>query len=213
LFPTTAHAITRTDVLTRAHSWVVRKVTYSQTSRYAGYRRDCSGFVSMAWQLGRSYTSRTIQAVATRIPLSQLRPGDAVHTPGHVALFVAWANRARTRFVAMEEAQWGSPALHHVVSLERGSTALRYRRITDGPLIAAAAPLTGVSSRMAPAAFGSFGTTASAETSGAADTTAAASVSSTGTAAASALTGTAPTLFFVPASHPAGAFALVPLLL
>jgi hypothetical protein len=145
LLPTTAHAITRTAVLDRAHGWVAKKVRYSQSSSFAGYRRDCSGFVSMAWKLGRSYTSRTIQAVAVRIPLSHLRPGDAVHTPGHVAIFVKWANKARTAYVAMEESSWGRPALHHVRSLGRGATALRYRGIQEAPLVAAELPLTGAS--------------------------------------------------------------------
>jgi len=145
LLPTTAHAITRTDVLNRAHGWVAKKVRYSQSSTFAGYRRDCSGFVSMAWKLGRSYTSRTIHSVAVRIPLSHLRPGDAVHTPGHVAIFVKWANKARSAYVAMEESTWGRPALHHVRPLGRGATALRYHGIEEAPLVAAELPLTGVS--------------------------------------------------------------------
>lgn len=145
LLPSTAHAITRTDVLTRAHTWVVKKVRYSQSSTFAGYRRDCSGFVSMAWKLGRSYTSRTIHKVAVHIPLAHLQPGDAVHTPGHVAIFVRWKNKARGLYVAMEESSWGKPALHHVRKLGPSAIALRYRHIVDNPIIPAALPLTGVS--------------------------------------------------------------------
>jgi hypothetical protein len=143
LFPTPALAITRGDVLARAHSWVAKRVMYSQSSSHGGYRRDCSGFVSMAWRLSTSYTSRTISAVAKRIPISQLRAGDAVHIPGHVTLFVAWKNKAKRTYVAMEEAQSGMPALHHVLTMERGATALRYRRIIDPPpVIAVTAPST-----------------------------------------------------------------------
>jgi hypothetical protein len=211
LFPTTAHAITRTDVLSRAHTWVARKVTYSQTSHFAGYRRDCSGFVSMAWQLGRSYTSRTIHAVATRVPLSKLRPGDAVHTPGHVALFVKWTNKAHTRYVAMEESTWGHPAMHHVRPLGRGATGLRYRHISDGSIVVAAAPLTGVSPPPSLGGIGAADAIPSAVVSASADATAAASVLTTGTAAASLLTSAAPTLFFAPGSQPIGTFALIPL--
>lgn len=152
LFPTSAFAISRTSVLTRAHSWVAKRVTYSQRAHYAGYRRDCSGFVSMAWQLGRSYTSSTIHSVARHIPLSKLRPGDAVHTPGHVAIFVRWANKAHTRYVAMEESLRGRPALHHVRALGHKATGLRYRRIVEDPiLVAAVEPLTGVSAGVADA--------------------------------------------------------------
>ena len=213
LFPTTAHAITRTTVLDRAHTWVAKKIIYSQTSWYAGYRRDCSGFVSMAWKLGRSYTSRTIHAVATRVPLAKLRPGDAVHTPGHVALFVKWANKAHTRYLAVEESTWGHPAMHHVRSLGRGATGLRYRHISDTPIAAAAAPLTGVSTPAASANLGSsLNATASIVATGSGDATAAAPVLFTGTAAASLLASAAPTLGFAPASQPVWAFALVPLL-
>jgi len=133
--PAPAAAITRTQVLTRAHSWVVKRVIYSQRARYAGYRRDCSGFVSMAWHLKTSYTSRSIHVVARRIPISKLRPGDAVHTPGHVAIFVRWKNKARRTYVAMEESLRGRPAMHHVRSLGRSATALRYRRIVDAPVL------------------------------------------------------------------------------
>jgi len=144
--PATAHAITRDAVLDRAHNWVAKKVRYSQSSTFGGYRRDCSGFVSMAWKLGRSYTSTTIRSVAKRVPLSKLKPGDAIRTPGHVAIFVKWANRARTRYVAMEQSTWGRPALRHVRSVGRGATGLRYRRITEkARVLVASAPLTGVS--------------------------------------------------------------------
>ncbi len=136
--PAPATAITRSEVLSRAHSWVAKRVIYSQSARYAGYRRDCSGFVSMAWHLGTSYTSRTIHTVAKRIAISQLRPGDAVHTPGHVAIFVRWKNKAKRTYIAMEEASWGSPALHHVRTIGRGASALRYRKITDAPVLVAA---------------------------------------------------------------------------
>ena len=136
--PAPAAAITRTQVLTRAHSWVAKRVIYSQRAHYAGYRRDCSGFVSMAWRLKRSYTSRSIHNVARRVALSKLRPGDAVHTPGHVAIFVRWKNKAKRTYVAMEESRWGHPAMRHVRSLGRHATALRYRRIVETPVLVAA---------------------------------------------------------------------------
>ena len=145
LFPAPASAITRSTILTRAHHWVTKKVHYSQSKYYGGYRRDCSGFVSMAWKLGRSYTSSTIHKVARHVPLKRLLPGDSVHTPGHVTIFVAWANRARTRYVAMEESTWGKPARHHVRSLGRHATGLRYRHLTTpAPRPVAAKPAPGV---------------------------------------------------------------------
>jgi hypothetical protein len=201
LFPSGAHAITRTEVLSRADGWVAKRVMYSQTSHFAGYRRDCSGFVSMAWRLGRSYTSRTIHSVATRVPLSKLRPGDAVRTPGHVALFGRWANRAHTRYVAMEETRWGRPAMQSVRALGRHATGLRYRRIEENLLVVAAMPLTGVSGLPSVLTTGSCDATASVPLGGSANETAAAPVDFTKAAAASLLTDAAPTLFFAPVSQ------------
>ncbi len=198
LFPTTAHAITRAKVLDRAHHWVAKKVTYSQNSTFAGYRRDCSGFVSMAWKLGRSYTSRTIHAVAVRIPLAKMQPGDAVHTPGHVAIFVKWANKAHSRYVAMEESTWGRPALKHARPLGRGAKGLRYRHIAKAKPQLVAPPLTGVS----PIAAGTVAPSGNA--------TAAASVLATQATAAFLSTDAAPTLFVASASQPLGLLALVP---
>jgi len=95
----------------------------------------------MAWRLKRSYTSRTIHRVAKRVRISNLRPGDAVRTPGHVAIFVKWKNKSRRTYYAMEESRWGRPALHRVKTMRRGAVALRYRRITNPPrVIAAVAP-------------------------------------------------------------------------
>jgi hypothetical protein len=145
LLPATAHAITRTDVLDRAHTWVAKKVHYSQRSSFGGYRRDCSGFVSMAWRLGRSYSSRTIHAVASHIPLSKLQPGDAVHTPGHVAIFVSWANKKHSRYVAMEETSPGHSAARRVRSLGHHASGLRYHGLTDDVVLVAAAPDPGTS--------------------------------------------------------------------
>lgn len=136
LIPTPASAISRTDVLTRAQTWVKKRVRYSQRSYFAGYRRDCSGFVSMAWRTGRSYTSSTLRRVAKHIPLSKLKPGDAVHTPGHVAIFVRWKSKARGLYVAMEESSWGKPALRRVRKLGHNATGLRYHRITEPVLVA-----------------------------------------------------------------------------
>jgi hypothetical protein len=143
LTPATASAITRSTILARAHVWVKKRVHYSQSSYYQGYRRDCSGFVSMAWRLRTSYTSSSIHAVAKRVALRRLMPGDAVHTPGHVAIFVKWANKKHTRYLAMEESTWGRPALRHVRSLGHGATGLRYRKVTNPPRPVPAPPSAG----------------------------------------------------------------------
>ena len=122
-----------------------------------------------------------------------------------------WANKAHTRYVAMEEAQRGRPAFHHVRPIGRRATGLRYRHITEDPIVAVAASPAGVSAGPALASIASLDASGSIIASASADATAAASVLATGTATVSALASAAPTLVFAPASRPAGALALVPL--
>jgi hypothetical protein len=137
MVPAQAHAITREDILRRAHGWVRKGVIYSQVKYYRGYRRDCSGFVSMSWAAKRSYTTRTIGRVSHRIRMSSLRPGDAVLTPGrHVALFVKWKSKRHRTYVAMEEASRGKPAFHRVRHIRRGDHAIRYDRVHRKVLVA-----------------------------------------------------------------------------
>ncbi|NTU72357.1 MAG: hypothetical protein HGB10_11150 [Coriobacteriia bacterium] len=128
-----AHAIDRKTVLKRANRWVSKRVMYSQSRKYGGYRRDCSGFVSMSWKLKRSYTSSSIRSQAKRIKTSKLKPGDMIRRPGHVEIFGGWKNKKKRTYVSYEESSWGKPALRHVQKLHRGSTAWRYKRIKDKP--------------------------------------------------------------------------------
>jgi hypothetical protein len=137
IVPAQASAITRADILRRAHGWVRKGIIYSQVKYYRGYRRDCSGFVSMSWAAKRSYTTRTIHRVSHRIRMSSLRPGDAVLTPGrHVALFVKWKSKRHRTYVAMEEASRGKPAFHRVRRIRRGDRAIRYDKVRRPVLVA-----------------------------------------------------------------------------
>ena len=128
-----AHAITRTEVLARANSWIKKHIRYSQSSYYQGYRRDCSGFVSMAWKLKTSYTSSDIGSVAHKISWTKLKPGDAVRRSGHVEIFDGWKNKRKHQYWALEESSWGLPALRKVKQFKSGYTALRLRGIKDAP--------------------------------------------------------------------------------
>jgi hypothetical protein len=103
-----ASAITRSEVLSRAKSWVDAGVLYDQGSYYGGYRQDCSGYVSMAWSLGSSYVTWTLPNVAHLITKDQLLPGDALldnlspTAYQHVLLFRGWADSAHTSYYAYE---------------------------------------------------------------------------------------------------------------
>ncbi|TDB37967.1 MAG: cell wall-binding repeat-containing protein [Actinobacteria bacterium] len=110
-------AMSRSLVMARAQRWVDLAIPYSQTtyrdldgkvvSYGSGYRTDCSGFVSMAWNTFKpGYSTRTLNQTATRITKEALQPGDALVAYNyHAVIFGGWANPERTKFY---EYQMGS---------------------------------------------------------------------------------------------------------
>ncbi len=129
--PAPASAITRQKIIKRANYWVKKRVPYSQHSTYRGYRRDCSGFVSMSWKLGKSYSTSDISRRAKRIKVSSLKPGDAVLIPGrHVSIFGGWKNKRKRTYYALEETTWGSHAKKRVRKIPHGARALRRKGVT-----------------------------------------------------------------------------------
>lgn len=132
-----AAAITRNSVLSRAQVRVDSPVKYSQTKYYAGYRTDCSGYVSMAWKTGTSWNTRTFHNVTHRIKVSQLQPGDAMLRKGyHIRLFYGWLDDARTYYVAYESADKkiaGVRIRSIADDLASGYVPVRYDRIAASP--------------------------------------------------------------------------------
>jgi hypothetical protein len=104
--PAAATAITRDEVLARAKLWVEAGVAYDQGKFTGGYRQDCSGYVSMAWNLGKNYGTTTLPEVSHQITKDELLPGDVLldnQSPDqHVLIFRAWANAAHTSYYAYE---------------------------------------------------------------------------------------------------------------
>ncbi len=111
-------AMSRSLVMARAQHWVDLDIPYSQTtyrdldgrvvSYGAGYRTDCSGFVSMAWNTFKpGYSTRTLNQTATQITKEALQPGDALVAYNyHAVIFGGWVpDTNRTRFY---EYQMGS---------------------------------------------------------------------------------------------------------
>ncbi|MEJ2853472.1 MULTISPECIES: hypothetical protein [unclassified Saccharothrix] len=143
--------ITRSEVLKRAHSWVQASVPYSQfgtyTNEYGTYRRDCSGFISMAWGLSpsgmSSPTTWTLPNYSTWLnSLDDLKPGDAIdEVNSHVVLFVRWTDASRTAAVVYESTSFGGPEGPYPGAIERtwsrsslesgGYRPLRYNGIVD----------------------------------------------------------------------------------
>jgi len=131
-----AYAITRDSVLARAQRWIDLSVPYSQSRYYGGYRTDCSGFASMAWQTGSSWTTRSLYKVSRPIAAADLRPGDAMLKAGyHVRVFYGWADPAHTAYVTYE--QTGPTTKSSIkslgIDLAYGYVPYRYKKIADGP--------------------------------------------------------------------------------
>ncbi|MGZ3143336.1 hypothetical protein ACVDFE_15345 [Lentzea chajnantorensis] len=121
--------ITRSEVLARSRTWISARVPYSQSdcfgNKYGAYRTDCSGYVSMAWGLRISYTTHILEQVAHRIDWEDLRPGDALNDRlNHVALFIGWADAAKTRPIVREQA--GPDGSRPVQRVWSAATASRY---------------------------------------------------------------------------------------
>ena len=152
--------ITRTEVLARATNWYNRRhdsdLTYSMSAktwdvgRTRQYRRDCSGFIDMAWHLNSDPNTDGLDdsGLTTPISRSELLPGDLLNDrvdndggryPYHAILFGGWENSAKTRFWyysfgstpvdKVTGASFGDATLSgHATSQYR---ALRYRKIAD----------------------------------------------------------------------------------
>ncbi len=135
--------ITRTQVIDRARTWL-GTVWYSQTACYQqgqppcqvpSYRQDCSGYVSMAWNLGFSRYTGNLTEVMTTIPRQDLKPGDVLfrrdNSVQHVALFVRWADGGRP--VVWEEYSTGHTAEERTWSASWAGTfqPYRYNNIRD----------------------------------------------------------------------------------
>ena len=99
-----AFGLTRDEVIGRAQRWVDLGVSYSQVHEFESYRQDCSGMVSMAWRLDRSYSSRTLEPHGIRISRDELQPGDMLlKYDYHANIFYKWANAEHTWYWALEQ--------------------------------------------------------------------------------------------------------------
>ncbi|GAA3770438.1 peptidoglycan-binding protein [Streptomyces phyllanthi] len=102
---------TRSEIMNRAGKWISSAVPYSMTAYWRdGYRQDCSGFVSMAWNLGRNEWTGSLDKFGVRISKEELQPGDMLlfHNPqdpqdgSHVVLFGGWTDSSHTYYTAYE---------------------------------------------------------------------------------------------------------------
>ncbi|MBV1937365.1 peptidoglycan-binding protein [Streptomyces sp. BV286] len=104
----------RAEIINRAKEWVAAQVPYSMSAYWSdGYRQDCSGFVSMAWNLGGNEWTGSLDKYAVRIPREELQPGDMLlfHNPAdpekgsHVVIFGGWTDYTQSHYIAYEQAR------------------------------------------------------------------------------------------------------------
>ncbi|MET9383402.1 peptidoglycan-binding protein [Streptomyces sp. NPDC002928] len=105
-------ATTRAEIINRARKWIDADVPYSMDAYWSdGYRQDCSGFVSMAWNLPGNESTGSLERYGERIPKAELQPGDILlfHNPAdpekgsHVVLFGGWTDYTHTYYNAYEQ--------------------------------------------------------------------------------------------------------------
>ena len=113
----------RKALLERAFAWIDAGVMYSQTSSHQGFRTDCSGYVSMAWEENTAFNTAGFAPFDTSVSktlsgYSQLLPGDALNKVPreHMFLFGGWANGAHSEMIILEESHTGAPAMMKVVA-------------------------------------------------------------------------------------------------
>ncbi len=109
-----ATSTTRTEIINRAKKWVAAQVPYSMSTYWPdGYRQDCSGFVSMAWNLGQNEWTGSLAQYGVRISRDELLPGDILlfhnradpRKGSHVVIFGGWTNYMHTHYLAYEAAR------------------------------------------------------------------------------------------------------------
>jgi len=104
-------AVTRAEIIARAKTWANARVPYSQHAFRDGYRTDCSGYVSMAWQTNRNYWTGDLHTIGVPIAHHELRPGDMLlfhnpadpHTGSHVVIFDRWTGGVGGDFLIYEQ--------------------------------------------------------------------------------------------------------------
>jgi hypothetical protein len=140
--------ITRAQIIARAQVWVQQQVPYSQTEWHKNqngiYRQDCSGYVSMAWDLNQNtdFWTGNLNLVSHTIPAAEMLPGDILLSDVHTILFAGWANAQHTEFDYYEEAHPGTVARYVVDAplaafLDNGFAPFRYDGIAGSGTVPA----------------------------------------------------------------------------
>ncbi|MFF3684910.1 peptidoglycan-binding protein [Streptomyces sp. NPDC002187] len=136
--------LSRADIIDRAKRWVSAKVPYSMSKYWSdGYRQDCSGYVSMAWNLAGNEWTGSLAQFGHRILRDELEPGDILlfHNPddpttgSHVTIFGGWTDYTHTHYMAYEQTKprtrvKATPMAYWTNSA--GYVAYRYKGLATG---------------------------------------------------------------------------------
>jgi hypothetical protein len=106
----------RKAAIARGFTWYDDEVPYSQSAWHESYRTDCSGFVSMCWELGASPTTAAFISGSSKWErlgdYEELEPADALvmrqNGAGHIVLFLGWDDSAHTKACVLEQASSAS---------------------------------------------------------------------------------------------------------
>ena len=115
--PDAGRCVNAATIFGRAQSWLTAwaggPVPYLSSGDpadwFQGYRRDCSGYVSMALGLeGPGLNTAGLAARSTIISKAELQPGDllintAPNLRGHVVLFERWTDTSMTKYYGYEQ--------------------------------------------------------------------------------------------------------------
>ena len=130
----------RQTMIQRGVHWVELGVPYSKYRSTEGYRQDCSGSVSMEWELpanpSTSYFAPFSGAYSYPLgSIDDLEPGDAlnrVKPRGHIVLFAQWGDDSHQTMFVLEEAAPGK--LMQIRTMTRADAASRYAPIRKNGL-------------------------------------------------------------------------------
>lgn len=99
----------RGEIISRGFTWLDDGVRFNMQGTYQSYRTDCSGFVSMAWDLGapglntRGFGGKNSDTTRFN-DYDQLVPADALVRPGHHSfIFLGWNDKDRKGMCVLEQ--------------------------------------------------------------------------------------------------------------
>ena len=107
----------------------------------AKYRRDCSGLIAMAWQLGAgnqpSSQGLNSSAYTRAVNVTNLQAGDILTTNqssgGHVTMFEKWANKSLWQYYAYDfgGGSGGAGPMEHKIYTLTGVSGNKAKRVND----------------------------------------------------------------------------------